>query len=190
MEFIIIVDESFENEYSKIFLEDFAKKIELLKQELNCDVKNINYAANRAEDYLNNIYRETENYDNIIYIPNNMPMFNIDETVKLTKIHNENISYFTYGENYPEGIIPFIIRRNAFEKLFNCIKTKNINITENAIKDIVFIDPNFFEIEILVSEYDMRYYRISLFANSKRNALLISKLIKLLLYKPIKLLKK
>ena len=148
MEFIIIVDESFENEYSKIFLEDFAKKIELLKQELNCDVKNINYAANRAEDYLNNIYRETENYDNIIYI------------------------------NYPEGIIPFIIRRNAFEKLFNCIKTKNINITENAIKDIVFIDPNFFEIEILVSEYDMRYYRVSLFANSKRNALLISKLIK------------
>ncbi|MEI0531498.1 spiro-SPASM protein [Brachyspira pilosicoli] len=178
MEFIIIVDESFENEYSKIFLEDFGKKIELLKQELNCDVKNINYIAKGAEDYLSNIYKETENYDNIIYIPNNMPMFNIDETVKLTKIHKENISYFTYGENYPEGIIPFIIRRNAFEKLFNCIKTKNINITENAIKDIVFIDPNFFEIEILVSEYDMRYYRVSLFANSKRNALIISKLIK------------
>ena len=178
MKFIIIIDESFENEYSKIFLEDFYKKIELLKEKLNCDVKNINYTPKEAEDYLNNIYKETENYDNIIYIPNNMPMFNIDETVKLTKIHEENISYFTYGENYPEGIIPFIIRRNAFEKLFNCIKTKNINITENTIKDIVFIDPNFFEIEILVSEYDMRYYRVSLFANSKRNALIISKLIK------------
>ena len=119
MKFIIIVDESFENEYSKMFSDDFCKKTELLQQELNCDVKNINYIAKGAEDYLNNIYKETENYDNIIYIPNSMPMFNIDETVKLTKIHEENISYFSYGENYPEGIIPFIIRRNAFEKLFN-----------------------------------------------------------------------
>ena len=178
MSFLILADKTFSNEFSKEFDSIFNDKINILKEKLNCDVKYIeNNDLEKIENYLNNIYKESENYDNIIYIPGNMPLFNEDETVKLTKIHEENISYFSYGENYPSGIVPFIIRRTAFEKLFNIIKTKDIKVSENAINNIVFVDPNFFEIEILISEHDMRYYRLSLFADSKRNAILIKKLI-------------
>ncbi|EKV57107.1 spiro-SPASM protein [Brachyspira hampsonii] len=178
MSFLILADRTFSNEFSIIFDDIFNDKINTLKEKLNCDVKYIeNNDLEKIENYLNNIYRESENYDNIIYIPGNMPLFNADETIKLTKIHEENISYFSYGENYPAGIVPFIIRRTAFEKLFNIIKTKDIKVSENAISNIVFVDPNFFEIEILISEYDMRYYRLYLFADSKRNAILIKKLI-------------
>ncbi|WP_295156985.1 spiro-SPASM protein [uncultured Brachyspira sp.] len=178
MSFLILADKSFNNEFSMKFDDIFNDKINILKDKLNCSIKYIeNNNIEKIDDYLNNIYRESENYDNIIYIPCNMPLFNIDETIKLSKIHEDNISYFSYGENYPLGIIPFIIRRNAFEKLFNIIKTKDIKVNENAISNIVFVDPNFFEIEILISEYDMRYYRLSLFANSRRNAVLIEKLI-------------
>lgn len=178
MSFLILADKTFSNEFSKEFDNIFNDKINILKDKLNCDVKYIeNNDLEIIENYLNNIYKESENYDNIIYIPGNMPLFNEDETVKLTKIHEENISYFSYGENYPAGIVPFIIRRTAFEKLFNIIKTKDIKVSENAINNIVFVDPNFFEIEILISEHDMRYYRLSLFADSKRNAILIKKLI-------------
>lgn len=179
MNFLILIDNSFSNEYSKEFENQFLNKADILKNNLNCDIKFIEYDMNlkTIEDYLNRIYKESENYENIIYIPCNMPLFSVEETIKLTKIHEENIAYFSYGENYPVGIVPFIIRRNSFEKLFNMIKNKDIKISENAIRDIVFIDPNFFEIEILVSEYDMRYYRLYLFADSKRNSILISKLI-------------
>ncbi|MEI0510047.1 spiro-SPASM protein [Brachyspira intermedia] len=178
MSFLILADKTFSNEFSKEFDSIFNDKINILKEKLNCDFKYIeNNDLEKIENYLNNIYKESENYDNIIYIPGNMPLFNEDETVKLTKIHEENISYFSYGENYPSGIVPFIIRRTAFEKLFNIIKTKDIKVSENAINNIVFVDPNFFEIEILISEHDMRYYRLSLFADSKRNAILIKKLI-------------
>lgn len=179
MNFLILIDNSFSNEYSKEFENQFLNKADILKNNLNCDIKFIEYDINlkTIEDYLNRIYKESENYENIIYIPCNMPLFSVEETIKLTKIHEENIAYFSYGENYPVGIVPFIIRRNSFEKLFNMIKNKDIKISENAIRDIVFIDPNFFEIEILVSEYDMRYYRLYLFADSKRNSILISKLI-------------
>ena len=178
MSFLILIDKSFSNIYSKEFESVFNDKINTLKNILNCGVKELhNNDINIIENYLNNIYKESEGYDNIIYIPSNMPLFNIDETVKLTKIHEENIAYFSYGENYPLGVIPFIVRRDAFDKLFNIIKTKTIKPSENAISNIVFIDPNFFEIEIIISEYDMRYYRLSFFADSKRNALLISKLI-------------
>ncbi|MDA0035495.1 hypothetical protein OFR41_10295 [Brachyspira hyodysenteriae] len=169
MSFLILADKTFSNEFSKEFDNIFNDKINILKDKLNCDVKYIeNNDLEIIENYLNNIYKESENYDNIIYIPGNMPLFNEDETVKLTKIHEENISYFSYGENYPAGIVPFIIRRTAFEKLFNIIKTKDIKVSENAINNIVFVDPNFFEIEILISEHDMRYYRLSLFADSKK----------------------
>lgn len=179
MNFLILIDNSFSNEYSKEFENQFLNKADILKNNLNCDIKFIEYDINlkTIEDYLNRIYKESENHENIIYIPCNMPLFSVEETIKLTKIHEENIAYFSYGENYPIGIVPFIIRRNSFEKLFNMIKNKDIKISENAIRDIVFIDPNFFEIEILVSEYDMRYYRLYLFADSKRNSILISKLI-------------
>ena len=178
MSFLILADKTFSNEFSKEFDSIFNDKINILKEKLNCDVKYIeNNDLEKIEHYLNNIYKESENYDNIIYIPGNMPLFNEDETVKLTKIHEENISYFSYGENYPSGIVPFIIRRTAFEKLFNIIKTKDIKVSENAINNIVFVDPNFFEIEILISEHDMRYYRLSLFSDSKRNSILIKKLI-------------
>ncbi|ASJ21027.1 spiro-SPASM protein [Brachyspira hampsonii] len=178
MSFLILADRTFSNEFSIIFDNIFNDKINTLKEKLNCDVKYIeNNDLEKIENYLNNIYAESENYDNIIYIPCNMPLFNADETIKLTKIHEENISYFSYGENYPSGIVPFIIRRTAFEKLFNIIKTKDIKVSENAISNIVFVDPNFFEIEILISEHDMRYYRLHLFADSKRNAILIKKLI-------------
>lgn len=178
MSFLILADKTFSNEFSKEFDSIFNDKINILKEKLNCDVKYIeNNDLEKIENYLNNIYKESENYDNIIYIPGNMALFNEDETVKLTKIHEENISYFSYGENYPSGIVPFIIRRTAFEKLFNIIKTKDIKVSENAINNIVFVDPNFFEIEILISEHDMRYYRLSLFADSKRNSILIKKLI-------------
>ena len=178
MSFLVLVDKSFSNEFSKEFDGIFNEKINLLKDALTCDVKYIeNNDLENIDNYLNNIFNESENYDNIIYIPSNMPLFNIDETVKLTKIHEENIAYFSYGENYPLGIVPIIIRRTAFEKLFNIIKTKNIKPSENAINNIVFVDPNFFEIEILISNHDMRYYRLSFFADSKRNNILIKKLI-------------
>ena len=178
MSFLVLVDKSFSNEFSKEFDGIFNEKINLLKDALNCDVKYIeNNDLENIDNYLNNIFNESENYDNIVYIPSNMPLFSIDETVKLTKIHEENIAYFSYGENYPLGIVPIIIRRTAFEKLFNIIKTKNIKPSENAINNIVFVDPNFFEIEILISNHDMRYYRLSFFADSKRNNILIKKLI-------------
>ena len=178
MSFLILIDKSFDSDYSKEFDNIFNDKTVILKNTLNCDIKYIeNNDLENIENYLNNIYKESENYDNIIYIPSSMPLFDIEETIKLTEIHKENISYFSYGENYPAGIVPFIIRRDSFEKLFNIIKTKNIKPSETAVNNIVFVDPNFFEIEILISKYDMRYYRISLFADSKRNAILINKLI-------------
>ena len=178
MDFLILIDNSFSNEYSKQFENKFLEKINSLKNNLNCEIKNLeNKNIENIENYLNNIFKESEGYDNIIYIPCNMPLFSVEETIKLTKIHEENIAYFSYGENYPLGIVPFMIRRNAFERLFNMAKNKDIKISENAIRDIVFIDPNFFEIEILVSEFDMRYYRLYLFADCKRNSILISRLI-------------
>ena len=134
MSFLILIDKSFDNEYSKEFESVFYNKALVLKNNLNCDIKYIeNNDLENIENYLNNIYKESGNYDNIIYIPSDMPLFNIEETIKLTKIHEENIAYFSYGENYPSGIVPFIIRRTAFEKLFNIIKTKDIKPSENTI---------------------------------------------------------
>ena len=181
MSFLILIDNTFNNKFNAKFRDIFINKINLLKEKLNCDIKSIDHNDDikdlSIEQYLNNIYIATENYENIIYVPSTMIMINVEDTIKLSIQHRDNISYFSYGENYPNGMIPFIIRRDAFEKLFNIIKNKNIEtIDEDTIKNIVFIDPNFFEIEIIISKYDLRYYRLNFFANSKRNNILIKKI--------------
>ena len=79
MSFLILADKTFSNEFSREFDSIFNDKINILKEKLNCDVKYIeNNDLEKMENYLNNIYKESENYDNIIYILGNMPLFNED----------------------------------------------------------------------------------------------------------------
>ena len=67
MNFLILVDNSFSNKYSKEFESQFLNKINSLKNNLKCDIKFIeNKNIENIENYLNNIYEESEGYDNII----------------------------------------------------------------------------------------------------------------------------
>lgn len=181
MSFLIVFDDSFSNEYNERFFSVTKSKAKKIKESLECDFKVIEKkdlsVIDNIDAYLKNIYDMSLGYEDIIYIPSDMPLIDIEETLKLADIHKENIAYYSYGENYPLGIVPFIIRRQSFERLFSIIKNNDIKPSKDAITKLVFIDPNFFEIEILISKYDMRYYRLSLFADSKRNSLLVKRLI-------------
>lgn len=180
MNFLILFDNSFLNDYSKDFFDVAKNKANTLKDTLKCDMKIMeenDLSSISIEAYLKKIYDISDGYENIIYIPCNMPLIDVQETIELSNIHKDNISYYSYGENYPKGVVPFIIRRASFERLFSLIKDRDIKPSIDAISKMVFIDPNFFEIEMLISKYDMRYYRLSLFAEDKRSAALVSRLL-------------
>ncbi len=175
---IILIDNTFESKYSLEYKNIFDAKVKSLTAKLNLDSKNIQFDNNNISslEYIEYIYKETENYENIIFIHSDMPLIDIEETEKLYNLHINNFAFYSYGENYPKGIVPSILRVGSFERIIPILKNKNITLSNSIIHESIFLEPNFFEIEILVSEYDLRYYRLDLTSINKSNNILISKL--------------
>ncbi len=174
---IILIDKTFETSYSLEYKSIFDDKITALSKALNLDIKSINLVNKTSfEDYIEALYQEAKEYSNVILIYSNMPMIDIKETKSLYELHINNFAFYTYGENYPKGIVPSVLRVGAFERAMSIIKGKNIVCSTSAIHEAIFTDPNFFEIEILVSKYDLRYYRLDFTAVNKSNNMLISRL--------------
>lgn len=183
---IIIIDNTFENNYSLEHKSVFEEKAKNLSKTLELDIKNVLLSsAESFEQYLEALYQEVKDYSNIILLYSNMPMLDIEETVSLYKMHTDNFAFYTYGENYPKGIVPTALRVGAFERIISIIKGKNILCSTNAIHEAIFTDPNFFEIEILVSSYDLRYFRLDFTSINKSNNILISRFKDLPSYKDV-----
>jgi len=179
MDFLILVDNTFQNSYRDAFLDIANKKIKELSEKLELEVIVIDSLEHSdAYTHINYLYNMSEGFDNILYITSDTPLLDVDETIKLVSLHKDNMAYYTYGENYPKGIVPVAIRRSSFERLIPLAKDKKeINFNRDIIHNLIFADPNFFEIEILISDCDMRYYRLEFIANSKRNNILINNFI-------------
>ncbi len=183
---IIIIDNTFENNYSIEYKGIFEAKALELSKVLGLDTKNINLSAvSSFEDYIEALYQEAKDYCNIILLYSNMPMVDIEETKSLYNLHTNNFAFYTYGENYPKGIVPTALRVGAFERVMNIIKGKSILCSTFAIHEAIFTDPNFFEIEILVSSYDLRYFRLDFTSINKSNNVLISRFKDLPSYKDV-----
>ncbi len=187
MDFLILVDNTFQNSYKDTFLDIINNKIKVLSDKLELKVIVIDSEDyTDAHSYLNYLYTVSEGFDNILYITTDSPMLDVRETVKLVNLHKNNMAYYTYGENYPKGIVPVAIRVASFERLIPLAKDKkDISFNRDIIHNLIFVDPNFFEIEILISEYDMRYFRLEFISNSKRNNILINNFIELKNYESV-----
>lgn len=176
---VVILDGTFENDYAsyKSVVKDKAQNISSL---IDASFIFIEEGLEKcgAKEYIIDLYNKTEGFEDIVYISTDMPLVDALETKKMFDMHKGSFAMYTYGENYPLGIVPFIIKRGALERLIKLSEDRQIPITKNVIHDAVFLEPNFFEIEILISKHDMRYYRLTLLSDSKANNILVSSLLK------------
>lgn len=190
MKLLIILDKTFANEYYLKYYDVIYSTAMSIKHLFSSDIKIIEKDEIKTDsllEYTNYLYDISKDYTDILYLRADAPMINIEETRKLVEAHNNALAYYTYGENYPDGIVPFILRVSAFERLIKVLENSSVEISHSFdfIKQAVFTDPNFFEVEVIISEFDMRYYRLSFFADSKRNSVLIDNFIKNVDYKEL-----
>lgn len=184
MECIVIADNRFDGE-AKTFngrsvleiAEEKAKKIaQSLGGEyllLKGDLENI------SSDFLKNIQSKAKDSSHIIYFTTNSVLLDVDESLRAYNEHKKYFSFYTYGENYPKGVLAEVIQTAAFERLISLAEEKKLPITSSLIYELIFDDPNFFEIEAVLSNYDLRYYRLDTRLNSKRNMLVAEKIASL-----------
>ncbi|MEK6796910.1 MAG: spiro-SPASM protein [Spirochaetota bacterium] len=150
-----------------VALPDSVSRVENAKRHVLTDMT--------AKGYLALISEISDGYSDIVHMKADMPFADADEAVRALALHNENFAYYTYGENYPVGVLPRIYKRGTLERLSLLVEEKKLPLSYDIIHETVFIDPNFFEIEVSLSKDDMRYYRLSFRADTKRNVLLIER---------------
>ena len=178
MNFLIVIYKIESNDYTAKFLDFINNKIDIISKKINADIKYIDEKYDSSVSFLESLQVLSENYESVLLISNAMPLIDVEETIKLCHLHTNSMAYYTYAENYPKGIVPIAFRTSALERFIGLATNKtDIKIDYELIHNLVFVDPNFFEVEILLSEYDMRYYRLDFFSTSKRNSILIDNFI-------------
>lgn len=139
------------------------------------DAKTHVFSGASAKEYFSFIADLSDGYTDVVHMKADMPLTDADEAVRAFALHNENFAYYTYGENYPAGVLPRIYKRGTLDRLMLLADEKKLALSYDAVHDAVFIDPNFFEIEVSLSHEDMRYCRLSFRADTKRNVLLLER---------------
>lgn len=90
--------------------------------------------------------------------------------------HTRYMAEYTFAEGYPYGFTPDILHADVVPILANLVKDDESPITRTVIFDVIQKDIHSFDLETDLAPVDLRYLRISLSCDTKRNFLLCDRL--------------
>ena len=141
-------------------------------------IKNIIINDLYPVDILNIIYKEAKNSEDIVIFNTGNPFYDIDFIDEMLSRHSKYIADYTYCIGYPVGLIPEIIRKDIIKELINLVKDERI-IKKDYIFYAISKDINSFDIETILSDYDVRIYRVSIGHNDKGEYILTDNLYRI-----------
>lgn len=136
----------------------------------------------RVDDWkLSAVFREIHEvcrtYEDAIYLYIDAPLIDVEITQRMLDLHQQEYAEYTYGEGFPEGVLPEILKVSLFPKLISLLKDDLSKIERNSIFSTLSKEINSFDIETYFSPQDLRLKRIKLFTSIKRNALLVERIV-------------
>jgi spiro-SPASM protein len=141
-------------------------------------LKKITLGDRKAKNLFRQLNSTLKSYDNIIYLFADTPLVDTSITKEMISLHTGEFAEYTYGEGFPVGIAPEIVKVDLFPKLASLLEKEN----PVAVRDSIFTglskEINSFDIETYFAKEDLKLMRIELTTSSKRNALLVERVIK------------
>lgn len=131
----------------------------------------------RAKSVFQKIYTSLSSYENIIYLYIDTPLIDIEVTEKMLALHKDEFAEYTYGEGFPCGITPEIVKTDLFPKLSSLLANDNSGIERGSIFYSLSKEINSFDIETCFATEDLKLRRIELTTSVRRNALLVEQVI-------------
>lgn len=117
--------------------------------------------------------------ENIFYFFGDCPLLDAETALEMYSNHTKYFAQYTFGEGYPYGITPEIIKTDIVPALLQLLGDENMELKRDGIFTVLQKDINAFELETLLSPEDMRLLRVCLSCNTKRNTLLTEEVLKL-----------
>ncbi len=148
-----------------------------------CEEKNIEQwkirtpVKNNAGLYKNlNMLVKEKKIDNIILFYLDSPLIDVEMINNLYRMHKDNISEYTFGDNFVEGLSPEVMSKDFINKITE-YEYKKPDILSRKVFDCIDADINKFFIELEIAAQDFSIMRIELTASSKRNFKLLTNLL-------------
>ncbi len=157
---------------------EYIDRIKKICKEKNIETWEIRTPVkNNAGLYENlNILVKEKKIDNIILFYLDSPLIDVDMINNLYKMHKDNISEYTFGDNFVEGLSPEVMSKDFISKITE-YKYKKPDILGRKVFDCIDADINKFFIELEIAAQDFSIMRIELTASSKRNFKLLTNLL-------------
>ncbi len=110
-------------------------------------------------------------YDTIVFGWADCPFYDRHVTASLYERHCRYAAEYTFADGYPEGISPELLAPGTASVL-SVLAAENCSpVTRGSLFSVLQADINSFEIETEIAPCDLRYLRVLLACDTKRNTL-------------------
>lgn len=118
-----------------------------------------------------------EPYDHIFIVWADSPLIDIGLSEKMYARHLRFFSDYTFADGYPLGLSPGILKPSALSQLGELARRHEVAVGRDYIFEVLQKDINAFDLETEVAPRDQRLLRVSLSADTRRNLLLLERII-------------
>jgi spiro-SPASM protein len=120
-----------------------------------------------------------QGFEQIFYFFADCPLLDHDLAGRMLANHQRYFAEYTFADGYPQGLAPEILRPEVLPALRKLAEASpEIAASERgALFELIKKDINAFELETELAPADLRLLRLSLSADSRRNFLLLERLM-------------
>ena len=126
---------------------------------------------------LNELSISCADYDFIYYFWADCPLMDSELAGSMADRHIRYAAEYTYADGWPYGFAPELLSKQTIGILAKISEKDDSQVERDAIFKVIQKDINAFDIETEISSVDLRHYRLTLAADSKRNLLLVKNLM-------------
>jgi len=128
-------------------------------------------------DMLREIKEKAAGFDTVFYFYADCALLNTEITARMYKNHVTYFADYTFADGYPFGLTPEILKPYIIGPLLDLLGDAGKETPRrDSLFELIKKDINSFDLETEISPVDLRILRAELYADRKRNFLLLKRL--------------
>ncbi len=126
---------------------------------------------------LKELHGVLKDYDGFFYFSIDTPLIDVGAARDMAVLHERELAEYTYGEGYPAGFTPEIVKVAILPRLAALVKDDDGEIGRDSLFKLLSRDINSFDIETHFASRDMKLNRIELALSPMRNGMITRSII-------------
>jgi spiro-SPASM protein len=130
-----------------------------------------------AVELLQYMRERGETYDHLFLAWADSPLLDIALSGGMYARHRRFFADYTFADGYPLGLSPGILKPSALSRLVELARRNETAVGRDYVFEVLQKDINTFDLETEIAPRDQRLLRVSLSADTRRNFLLLKRVI-------------